>query len=217
MQINLQICKVYCIFAAKIVNHADLKQMFPSADYVKNGRYVFNIGGNNYRVVAVVIFIGGVMNIRFVCTHAEYDKMDSSTIKEGGFNMEKKLTTRKEYDEVKTRVETLIAEATEKGLLESDMDNDYTRKIAELSNQMAQYEDDYMDIMPLREKTPLIKLIEDYFYARNMKQKEGAQFLGINESVFSQILSGKRRITMPLAKRLRTKLGIDAETILEYA
>ncbi|MBQ6918501.1 MAG: transcriptional regulator, partial [Prevotella sp.] len=100
---------------------------------------------------------------------------------------------------------------------EPDMDNDYTRTIAELSNKMAQYEDEYMDIMPLREKTPLIKSIEDYFYARNMKQKEGAQFLGINESVFSQILSGKRRITMPLAKRLRTKLGIDAETILEYA
>ena len=131
--------------------------------------------------------------------------------------MEKKLTTRKEYDEVKTRVEALIAEATEKGLLEPDMDNDYTRTIAELSNKMAQYEDEYMDIMPLREKTPLIKSIEDYFYARNMEQKEGAQFLGINESVFSQILSGKRRITMPLAKRLRTKLGIDAETILEYA
>ena len=131
--------------------------------------------------------------------------------------MEKKLTTRKEYDEVKTRVEALIAEATEKGLLEPDMDNDYTRTIAELSNKMAQYEDEYMDILPLREKTPLIKSIEDYFYARNMKQKEGAQFLGINESVFSQILSGKRRITMPLAKRLRTKLGIDAETILEYA
>lgn len=131
--------------------------------------------------------------------------------------MEKKLTTRKEYDEVKTRVEALIAEATEKGLLEPDMDNDYTRTIAELSNKMAQYEDEYMDIMPLREKTPLIKSIEDYFYAHNMKQKEGAQFLGINESVFSQILSGKRRITMPLAKRLRTRLGIDAETILEYA
>lgn len=61
-------------------SHAELKQMFPSADYVKNGRYVFNIGGNNYRVVAVVIFIGGVMNIRFVGTHAEYDKIDSSTI-----------------------------------------------------------------------------------------------------------------------------------------
>ena len=54
--------------------------MFPSADYVKNGRYVFNIGGNNYRIVAVVIFIGGVMNIRFVGTHQEYDKIDCATI-----------------------------------------------------------------------------------------------------------------------------------------
>lgn len=61
-------------------NHAELKHLFPSADYVKNGRYVFNIGGNNYRVVAVVIFIGGVMNIRFVGTHPEYDKINSSTI-----------------------------------------------------------------------------------------------------------------------------------------
>ena len=52
--------------AAHWTSHADLKQKFPSADYVKNGRYVFNIGG--------------VMNIRFVGTHAEYDKIDCATI-----------------------------------------------------------------------------------------------------------------------------------------
>ena len=131
--------------------------------------------------------------------------------------MNKKLTTRQEYDEVKAIVEALITEATEKGILEPEMDNEYTRQIAKLSKQMAQYEDEYMDIMPLREKTPLIKCIEDYFYARNMKQKDGAKLLGINESVFSQILSGKRRITMPLAKRLHAKLGIDSDLILEYA
>ena len=127
--------------------------------------------------------------------------------------MDKKLTTRKEYDEVKAAVEVLIAEA----LLEPDMDNEYTRQIAELSKQMAQYEDEYLDIMPLRQKTPLIKCIEDYFYARNMKQKDGAKLLGINESVFSQILSGRRRISMSLAKRLHSKLGIDSDLILEYA
>jgi len=66
--------------AAKWTNHIELKQAFPSADYVKNGRYVFNIGGNNYRLVAVVIFIGGVMNIRFIGTHPEYDKIDCATI-----------------------------------------------------------------------------------------------------------------------------------------
>lgn len=131
--------------------------------------------------------------------------------------MDKKLTTRQEYDEAKAIVEALITEATEKGMLEPEMDNEYTRRIAELSKQMAQYEDEYMDILPLREKTPLIRSIEDYFYARNMKQKEGAKLLGINESVFSQVLSGKRRITMPLAKRLHSKLGIDSDLILEYA
>ena len=128
-----------------------------------------------------------------------------------------KLTTRKEYDEIKAKVEALIAEATDKGMLEPEMDNEYTRQISDLSKLMAQYEDDYMDILPLREKTPLIRSIEDYFYAHNMKQKEGAQYLGINESVFSQILSGKRRITMPIAKRLHSKLGINADMILKYA
>lgn len=131
--------------------------------------------------------------------------------------MKKKLTTRQEYDEIKAKVEALIAEATEKGMLEPEMDNEYTRQISDLSKQMAQYEDEYMDILPLREKSLLIRSIEDYFYARNMKQKEGAQLLGINESVFSQILSGKRRITMPIAKRLYKKLGINADMILEFA
>ncbi len=55
--------------------------------------------------------------------------------------MMEKLTTRKQYDEAKARVEHLIAEATAKGLLEPDMDNDYTREISLLSQQMAAYED----------------------------------------------------------------------------
>lgn len=65
---------------AQWTNHTELKSQFPSADYIKNGRYVFNIGGNNYRIVAVVIFVNGMMNIRFVGTHAEYDKIDCATI-----------------------------------------------------------------------------------------------------------------------------------------
>lgn len=71
---------VEIVKAARWYSHVDLKKTFPSADYVKNGRYVFNIGGNNFRVVAVVIFIGEVINIRFVGTHAEYDKIDCTTI-----------------------------------------------------------------------------------------------------------------------------------------
>lgn len=61
-------------------NHNDLKQTFPSADYVGNARYVFNIKGNGYRIVAVVVFIAGTLTIRFAGTHEEYDKIDCKTI-----------------------------------------------------------------------------------------------------------------------------------------
>ena len=128
-----------------------------------------------------------------------------------------KLTTRKQYDEAKARVEQLIAEATQKGMLESDMDNAYTQEISLLSQQMAAFEDEYLNILPLRQKSPLIACIEDYFYAHDMKQKDGAKLLGVNESQFSQIMSGRRRISMSFAKRLHSKMGIDADLILEYA
>ena len=102
-------------------------------------------------------------------------------------------------------------------MLESDMDNAYTQEISRLSQQMADFEDEYLNILPLRQKSPLIASIEDYFYAHDMKQKDGAKLLGVNESQFSQIMSGRRRISMSFAKRLRSKMGIDADLILEYA
>ena len=61
-------------------SHNDIKRDFPSVDYVGNGRYVFNIRGNNYRLVAIAVFIKGYLKIRFIGTHAEYDKIDCRTI-----------------------------------------------------------------------------------------------------------------------------------------
>ena len=61
-------------------SHSDIKSDFPSADFVGNGRYVFNIKGNNYRLVVVVIFVADLLTVRFIGTHSEYNKIDSSTI-----------------------------------------------------------------------------------------------------------------------------------------
>lgn len=61
-------------------NHAELKQDFPAADYVGEGRYVFNIKGNSYRMVVIALFIDDILTIRFVGTHAEYDKINCLTI-----------------------------------------------------------------------------------------------------------------------------------------
>lgn len=59
---------------------ADMRNDFNSVDYVGNQRYVFNIKGNNYRLVVAVKFTPGLIYIRFVGTHDEYDRIDVTTI-----------------------------------------------------------------------------------------------------------------------------------------
>lgn len=61
-------------------NLAEIKEDFPATDYVGNQHYVFNIKGNHYRLIVVVKFTIGRVFIRFVGTHADYDKIDASTI-----------------------------------------------------------------------------------------------------------------------------------------
>jgi mRNA interferase HigB len=49
-------------------------------DFLPNNRAVFDIGGNKYRLVAVVLLRRKAIYIRFVGTHAQYDKIDATTI-----------------------------------------------------------------------------------------------------------------------------------------
>ena len=59
---------------------ADIKKTFNSADSVGNQHYVFNVKGNNYRLVVVVKFTVKFVYIRFIGTHKEYDKIDCANI-----------------------------------------------------------------------------------------------------------------------------------------
>jgi mRNA interferase HigB len=61
-------------------NFAEMKKSFNSVDAAGNRRFVFNIKGNTYRLVAVVLFIPKYVYVRFIGTHTEYDKIDCSTI-----------------------------------------------------------------------------------------------------------------------------------------
>ncbi len=58
---------------------ADMKQTFNSVDSVGNKRYVFNIKGNKYRLVALILFVPKIVYIRFIGTHLEYDKITDIT------------------------------------------------------------------------------------------------------------------------------------------
>ena len=61
-------------------NFSEIKKTFNSVDSAGNKRYVFDIKGNNYRLIAVVLFIPKYVYVRFIGTHAEYSKIDCSTI-----------------------------------------------------------------------------------------------------------------------------------------
>ena len=61
-------------------NLAAIKQTFNSVDYVGNDRYVFDVAGNKFRVVAMIHFTTRTLYIRFVGTHKQYDKIDCKTI-----------------------------------------------------------------------------------------------------------------------------------------
>lgn len=61
-------------------NFSDIRVDFPNADYVGNQHYVFNIKGNNYRLIVVIKITINRIFIRFVGIHKEYDKIDCSNI-----------------------------------------------------------------------------------------------------------------------------------------
>lgn len=68
------------IHSPLLLKDSEIKVDFPTTDYVGNQYYIFNIKGNNYRLIVVVKFTMGYIFIRKVCIHKEYDKIDCSTI-----------------------------------------------------------------------------------------------------------------------------------------
>ena len=58
----------------------DLKKDHASASFLKDNRVVFNIKGNHYRLIVRINYDYSILWIRFIGTHAEYDRIDATTI-----------------------------------------------------------------------------------------------------------------------------------------
>lgn len=58
----------------------DIKTEYPSASILSNNRIVFNIKGNRYRLIVKINFKYQMVWIRFIGTHAEYDKIDAENV-----------------------------------------------------------------------------------------------------------------------------------------
>ena len=68
------------VFTANWANSGEVKDRYPGARPIANGRVVFKIKGNQYRLIVHIFYPARVVYIKFFGTHAEYDKVDASTV-----------------------------------------------------------------------------------------------------------------------------------------
>ena len=65
---------------AKWNSPSRIKEKYRNASFIGNDRVVFNIAGNKYRLIVAIKYKYGIIYIRFIGTHSEYDKIDASNI-----------------------------------------------------------------------------------------------------------------------------------------
>ena len=122
------------------------------------------------------------------------------------------ITTRKEYDEVMSQIESILQKATKAGGFEKLSKTDKS-KLAQLSVMAEQFEDG-IPLMPIKAPKSLAEMLRYKMYEKGWRQKQLAAILDISEASISGLLSGRRKLNIELAKKLHTRLGIDAHFLL---
>ena len=187
---------------ANWTNFADIKQTFNTVDYVGNDRYVFDIKGNNYRIVAVVIFINKKVYMRFVGTHEEYDKIKD--IK--NIYVMAQIKTEKQYKAACDRINELLkvvgndTPADDKNMLELDL----------ISDLVADYEEEHY---PVAAPT-LVETIKLRMYEMGLTQTKLAEMLGLSTARISEIITGKGEPSLKTGREISRKLNIDPAIVL---
>jgi HTH-type transcriptional regulator/antitoxin HigA len=126
-----------------------------------------------------------------------------------------KTIDRKEYNEVMSRIEKLLQKTTKSGGFKS-LPAKEIETLKKLSLIAEQYEDS-IPLMPIKLPSTLTEMIRYKMFEMNLRQKQLAKVLEVSEARISELLTGKRKINLELAKKLHAKLNIDAHFILNVA
>ena len=124
------------------------------------------------------------------------------------------LNTETEYKQVQAEVELLLQKATQGGGFAS-LTEEEDQTLLRLSHLVKAYEETHYP-MPTQ-PTTLDGMIKLKMFEMNLRQKDLAALLEIEAPRVSELLRGKRKINMEVARQLYKKLGIPAEFILEHA
>lgn len=125
------------------------------------------------------------------------------------------ITHRSEYDDVMAKIEELLQKSTQKGG-SKNLSKEELATLKALSLMAEEYEDS-IPLMPIKKPATLNEMIKFKMFELNLKQNQLAALLEIKESRISELLNGKAKLNMMLAKKLHSKLNIDANFLLDMA
>ena len=127
--------------------------------------------------------------------------------------MQYKIDSEEEYQQVMEKVETCLQKATRGGGFHSlsILEQDELHRLSLLAEAW----ENNIPLMPIRQPQTLTEMIQLKMYERKLRQKDLAALLGISPTRLWEVLQGKRKVNMDLAKRLYTALKIDPGFILE--
>lgn len=126
-----------------------------------------------------------------------------------------KIENRKDYDAVMARVEKLLQKSTKAGGFDKLPKKD-AETLQSLSLAAEQFEDS-IPLMPIKQPSTITEMLRYKMFELNLKQKQLAKLVGVSETRISELLNGKRKLNIELAKKLNSKLNIDAEFLLRVA
>ena len=126
-----------------------------------------------------------------------------------------RIRSEKEYKAVMKTIESLLAKATGLGGFHL-LPKEESGMLAKLSNLVEAYEDNVLQLMPIKPKT-LQEAVEFKMAEQKLTQTGLAKKLGIGAPKLSQILTGKREPDIIFLKAVHKKLNIDAEFLLTHA
>ena len=117
------------------------------------------------------------------------------------------ITTQEEYKHVMSVIDKLMLKG------EANLSKSELKEIERLSAMAEEWEDKYDPLRPVT----IAGMIELKMFENRMKQSELAIQLGISATRLNEVLRGKRKVNIDLAKKLYEKLNIPADFILKHA
>jgi HTH-type transcriptional regulator/antitoxin HigA len=164
---------------------------------LKASRVVFNIKGNDFRLIARIQYQAGVLGVRFFGTHAEYDKVDAETVY---------------MDATVVLIDSDKELSRARALVERLWDSGDAADVARLEAQarlIAAYEERKWP----RRAPKVADLIRHLMDQHGLSRADMVPILGTPSRV-SEVLGGKKQLSMAMVQRLRARFRVPADLLL---